>query len=128
MGQFGLYILALGKQADGTRFQQRNCVTDEAVERRERAGRHNIETLRGCPGKILDSLRVDNGGKRQFGGCGTQEGGFLLRALDQMDRGALFPRQRAGNDTTAFAAGLQPGGVAFRGRVVEPEPDAQLDE
>jgi hypothetical protein len=37
-------------------------------------------------------------------------------------------RQRAGDDPAALAAGLQPGGVAFRGRVAQSQPDTEVDQ
>src|ERR1041385_2219303 len=60
LGQFSLYILSLRRRAARAPFQQRNCVADEPVERRERAGGHDVEWLGRRPDKILDSRRVDN--------------------------------------------------------------------
>src|SRR6478609_7972392 len=64
LGQFSRYILPLWKQSQSAFFQQRNCVADQLVERRERAGGHDIESLRRGGDKILDSLGVDNGWHR----------------------------------------------------------------
>src|ERR1043165_241765 len=116
LGQFALYILALRKQPDCTPFQQRNCVADQPVERGECTGGHDVESLRCGADKVLDSLRVDNGGKRELGGRGAQEGGFLLRALDQMNRGVLLFRQRAGDDQSREAAARAEVDPAARGR------------
>ena len=88
-GQFSLYILSLWKHTDATPFQQRICVGEEPVERRQRAGRHHIEGPLVDLGKVLNSLRVHNGRDAQSVGAVAQE----VRLLSGCSRRGAPPRR-----------------------------------
>src|ERR1041384_1748727 len=112
LGQFGLYILSLRKQPDRSPFQQRNCVADQPVERRQGPRRHDVEALGGGGDKILDSRCVHNGWKRKLRGDGSEEGGLLLYALDQVDLRARRFGNRAGDDESREAPACSEVGPA----------------
>ena len=59
-GQFSLYILTLGKQAERAGSQQRIGVTEQLLQRREGSRGHDINRLAKSRDDVFDATLVHN--------------------------------------------------------------------
>src|SRR5262245_46812657 len=97
-GQFGLYILALGKQGLCTCFQQRFSHFQQIVEWRELAGRDNLSVLSTRRYKIPDSRVMDKSRCARRGHGLPQKCGLFHVAFDEMHARIGVVGERAGDD------------------------------
>src|SRR5580704_9469166 len=85
LGQFGIYILTLGKQTERPGFQQRIRGGQQPRKGRQRPCRHNVHRCREVFDKIFEPDRVDLSGSACGMDCFAQEGRLLGAAFDQVD-------------------------------------------
>jgi len=114
-GQFGIYILTLGKQTKRPGFQQRIRGGQQRGKGRQRPCRYNVHRHREVFDKIFKPDRMDLGGHTCRMDCFAQEGRLLGTAFDQMHARPRHVRERAGDDYTR-----KPGPGA------EIDPDSRL--
>ena len=97
MGQFGIYILTLGKQTERPVFNNGYVPASRCGKGRQRPRRHNVHRHREVFDKIFKPDRVDLCGSACGVDCFAQESRLLGAAFDQVHPGSRHIRERAGD-------------------------------